>query len=322
MKRAFKVNILFLIIIVLQISLVLFGAPLSKYIPINLVLIIGSILFVYMPAVIYILVNKQSFKDTLKLNKLGFDNALSCGLIFLLLLPVTSFCNLLTSVWFKNNIPEAMGNTYSGSALLFFFTLAVMPAIGEELVMRGVILDGYKKINIHKAAVVNGFLFAVLHLNPPQFLYAFILGVIFSYLVVYTNSLFSSMLVHFLFNGLSSLVFILTVKLKGALDSNTLKEAANTASVIDKQYITALVISGLVASVCLLVIALLLRKLKIKNNYEERFNFKEHTFNLEENNDNDEFARLNPKKSKIIAYSPILISFILFMFIIILSMMV
>lgn len=321
MKRVFKVNLLFLAIIVLQISMALFGVPLfSKYFSTNIFLIITSVLFVYAPAIIYILVNKQSFKKTLKLNKLGSDNALSCFAIFLLLLPVTSFCNLLTSIWFKNNVPAAMEHTYSGSALLFFLTLAVMPAIGEEIVMRGVVLDGYKKMNIHTAALMNGFLFGIMHLNPPQFLYAFILGAVFSYLVIYTNSIFSSMFVHFLFNGLSSAAFIIMMKSKDLLKDKMAKEATNMAMAsINKEYITMLIITGICAIIALLLIALVLKKVRIRNNYEERMKFEEHTFNLEEDETRDGFLNINPKKSKLIAYSPVVVSVLLFIFIIVLT---
>lgn len=314
MKRVFKVNFLFLAIIVLQISIALFGVPLfSKYFSTNIFLIITSVLFIYTPAIIYIIVNKQSFKKTLRLNKLGMDNILSCFAIFLLLLPVTSFCNLFTSIWFKNNVPAAMESTYSGSALLFFLTLAVMPAIGEELVMRGVILDGYKKINIHKAALINGFLFGIMHLNPPQFLYAFILGTVFSYLVIYTNSIFSSMFIHFLFNGLSSASFIIIMKSKDIFKDKLMDKTKDfTATTVNKEYLTILLISGICAIIALFVIAIILKKIRIRNNYAERVKFEEHTFNLEEDENMDEFLRINPKKSKLIAYSPVILSILIF----------
>ena len=44
-------------------------------------------------------------------------------------------------------------------------------------------------------------LFALLHLNPQQFLYAFLVGFIFCFLVERTDSLYASILPHMIING-------------------------------------------------------------------------------------------------------------------------
>jgi len=321
-KRVFKANMLFLVLMLIQLIAPFLVIPIFKnvlHLNQNWLMVLFSIIFIYLPGIIYLLINKQPFKETLKLNKISFKNIGFCLLLLLLMYPITGFCNLLTSIWFPNNIPSAMNSIFSGSKLLFFFTLAIMPAIGEEFLMRGIILDGYKNINIHVAAIMNGFLFGILHLNPTQFLYAFMLGVVFSYLVIYTNSLFSSMLIHFLFNGFSALSFLFLMNSNNSVTKQATDSAMKNLASIQHSYIFILIIYGILSILCAFVIYIVLRHLKKINRYEEKCSFKEHTINLDENENVDEFASLNPRKSKLLAYTPTFLSVIVFFVYIIIS---
>lgn len=322
MKRVFKSNMLFLLLMIIQLIAPFLVKPIFKnflHLNSNWIMILFTLIFIYLPGIIYLLINKQPFKETLKLNKLSFKNIGFCLLILLLMYPITAFCNLLTSIWFQNNIPTAMNSIFSGSKVLFFFTLAIMPAIGEEFLMRGIILDGYKNINIHVAAIINGFLFGILHLNPTQFLYAFVLGIVFSYLVIYTNSLFSSMLIHFLFNGLSALSFLFLMNPNNYAAKQATHSTMKNLSSIQHSYMFILIVCGILSILCAFIIYIILRHLKKINRYAEKCSFKEHTINLYEDETVDEFASLNPKKSKLLAYTPVFLSIIVFFVYIIIS---
>lgn len=87
-----------------------------------------------------------------------------------------------------------MGETpVMGSGNLFFlslFIIAVTPAICEEVFMRGVVLDGYRNIPLWKAAIMNGVLFGLFHNNFMQLSYTSIVGIILTYVVVLTNSIY------------------------------------------------------------------------------------------------------------------------------------
>ena len=76
-----------------------------------------------------------------------------------------------------------------------------MPAVFEECFSRGILLSGYHFLGKYKAQFACALLFGLLHLNPQQFPYAFIVGFIFAFLVERTNSIFASILPHMIING-------------------------------------------------------------------------------------------------------------------------
>ncbi len=81
------------------------------------------------------------------------------------------------------------------------FQIALVPAIAEELLFRGLILTALlRKMPVWAAVLLNGFLFALYHLNPWQFLGLFLLGSAFAAIFVKTRNLTLVMLAHFVNN--------------------------------------------------------------------------------------------------------------------------
>lgn len=89
------------------------------------------------------------------------------------------------------------------SFLLATFVLALIPAIFEELIFRGIIFKGLnKRFSLVGSILLSALLFALMHANLQQFVYPFILGCIMAWLVARTGSLIVSMIVHFINNFL------------------------------------------------------------------------------------------------------------------------
>lgn len=83
-----------------------------------------------------------------------------------------------------------------------FLTIAVAAPLLEEALMRGIVLDGMlKNYNPWKAIIWSAILFGVLHLNPWQFISAFLMGVVMGYLYWKTKSLWLCIFIHALNNG-------------------------------------------------------------------------------------------------------------------------
>lgn len=90
-----------------------------------------------------------------------------------------------------------------GTFVLAVFVLALLPSIAEELIFRGMILNGLRtKFNETGAILISAIMFSLMHGSFQQFVYPFILGSIMAWLVIRTGSIFSSMLVHFINNFL------------------------------------------------------------------------------------------------------------------------
>lgn len=84
--------------------------------------------------------------------------------------------------------------------IFYIFSLGILAPIGEELIFRGIILNGLEEKGTKKAVLLSGFMFMLMHLNVHQTLYQFILGVILALVVVHTQNIFSSILIHFINN--------------------------------------------------------------------------------------------------------------------------
>lgn len=89
------------------------------------------------------------------------------------------------------------------------FMIAVIPAIGEELLFRGVlqkIITSLTKNN-HWGIWITAFIFSALHFQFFGFIPRMILGALFGYLLVYTGSLRIPIFCHFI-NNLTGVIFL------------------------------------------------------------------------------------------------------------------
>ena len=97
--------------------------------------------------------------------------------------------------------------TNFGWLTLYLVLYAILPAICEELVFRGVIFNGLRKNFSDVFAVVfSGLLFALMHGSITQFIYPFCMGIIFAIIVLRTGSVLCSMIVHMV-NNIFVIVF-------------------------------------------------------------------------------------------------------------------
>lgn len=206
MKKVLKANLYFLIILLLEIFLPYVLQPMYSILgvsDIRIMLVLNHGIIFLIPAIIYVIVTKSSAKDTFKLNRIYLKDTLLIILLGFVCQPIMTFFSLITSFFFNNEIGEFMTGIVSTPYILLLMLVAVLPAITEEVTIRGVILSGYDNKNKYKAALVTGLFFGMLHLDPQQFLYATVLGFILALVVRTTKSIFSAAIIHFLINGTS-----------------------------------------------------------------------------------------------------------------------
>ena len=88
------------------------------------------------------------------------------------------------------------------------FMIAVFPAIGEELIFRGVFQKVFTNLfsSGHLAIWFTAFLFSTLHFQFFGFLPRFILGLVFGYLYFWSGTLWLPIISHFLNNAVSVVV--------------------------------------------------------------------------------------------------------------------
>lgn len=242
-------------------------------------LVFSQVVFLLLPTVIYFILTKKPVKETLKLNKLYVTDIICLVLIGILCYPIAGLCANISSIFFENNVQAVVNELDGTSFVTLIGIMALTPAICEEIVMRGVVLSEYKYKSTFKAAVMNGLIFGLMHLSGQQFLYAAILGFVFAYIVRATGSLFSTMIVHFVFNGLNMTMSYMTSKLQGDAVVESAPVTANT-------FLTAIVTLSIMAAISGIIIWILIRYMKRKR---EKLNtvVEVHDENEEENFSDD-----------------------------------
>ncbi|MBK8703103.1 MAG: CPBP family intramembrane metalloprotease [Saprospiraceae bacterium] len=98
-----------------------------------------------------------------------------------------------------------------GEFWLSIFIVAVLPAIGEELLFRGVLQPQLERWfrQPHLAIAITALVFSIIHFQFEGFLPRFALGVVLGYLAWWSRSLWPAIVAHFAFNGVQVLATFL-----------------------------------------------------------------------------------------------------------------
>lgn len=87
--------------------------------------------------------------------------------------------------------------------VLYFLGAALLPAVVEELVFRGAVMQSLRRFGDGFALLASSILFGLCHGNLVQAPMAFVTGLAIGYFVLRTGSLYTGILIHFVNNGLA-----------------------------------------------------------------------------------------------------------------------
>ena len=126
------------------------------------------------------------------------------AIVFFLNVYVSNFFNTLIGFFgYKHQAASSGGSATWLSFVLDLACTAVLPAICEETLNRGIMLNGSSMLGMKKSVLLTGLLFGLLHMNIEQFFYATLIGFLLGYLCWGCGSIFPCMVVHFMNNALS-----------------------------------------------------------------------------------------------------------------------
>ena len=162
-------------------------------------------------------------KSLLSFKPIGIMNTVFVFFMCLAIQPVMLVLSALSMIFFENPVGDMLSSLSQVPLPVTLFVMAVMPAVLEEITMRGVVLKNYEGLPIKKAAIINGVLFGILHLNPQQFLYAMLLGIVFAYYAYYTESLWAPILGHFIINATQIIIGTASARMIEAMPAETQK---------------------------------------------------------------------------------------------------
>lgn len=84
-----------------------------------------------------------------------------------------------------------------GIYLLYVFLLCLCPALFEESLFRGVILNGLKGYGKHVAVLASAAIFMLMHGGPDQTVHQFLLGIVLGYAYLASGSFWVPFTIHF-----------------------------------------------------------------------------------------------------------------------------
>lgn len=109
-----------------------------------------------------------------------------------------------------NGILPSLGG-YKSIIVFDLFTTIIISPIAEELIFRGVFLNGIMKFySPHFAIVVSSLFFGIMH-NPGSMISAFVFGMCMAIIYLKTNNILVPIFAHFINNVISEVMFYIDV---------------------------------------------------------------------------------------------------------------
>ncbi len=163
-------------------------------------LVVNQLILFVPPIVIYCLATKQKLTEVAHFKSINITNISLVIIICIVVQPFLMLISYTTSLFFKNNTIENFIQLREVHLYVRVVGIAIYPAIFEEIMFRGIILNDQYNTKLKYDMILNGVIFAILHFDYQKIPYAFLLGAMFVIFVRYTGSIVASMIGHFVFN--------------------------------------------------------------------------------------------------------------------------
>lgn len=177
------------------------------FIPVNFVLnnLIGkeaSMLIYYLLAVgvpFWIVYSIRKNKTDINLFNLNIENRRTIPIV--IICTIALLFGIVSPIEDLIPMPESIKKAFmdfgSETGIFTFILMVIAAPILEELIFRGIILDGLLgKYSPVKSILISSFLFGLAHLNPWQLITGFIIGIFSGWVYYRTKSLSLSVIVH------------------------------------------------------------------------------------------------------------------------------
>lgn len=195
-------------------------------------------IFILPPFIISWLITGSKYKYLFLNKNVNFYLLLVCCVMIIVLIPVTNFIAVfnvqLELPEFMSGLEMRMRNTeldaknitdaflnVNGLSGLFvnLFVMAIIPAVGEELLFRGVIQRLMVELtkNVHWGIVISAILFSAFHFQFFGFLPRMFLGIFLGYMLVLGKNMWFPIFAHFANNAFAVIMHYI-YKDKGVLN--------------------------------------------------------------------------------------------------------
>ncbi|ACY40069.1 CAAX amino terminal protease family protein [Blattabacterium sp. (Blattella germanica) str. Bge] len=210
MKNYFKINYIESILLIVAFTALNFFNVIFRKLLISLNLpdsMIFSISYTLPFIFLFIFISHQAQKKNLIID---LSMKFSSWYIYLIIFCMM-FCMIILNEYISSLVPREgpiLGNMYKEieeflkkevkNPIPFFSTTVLLAPICEEVLFRGIILNGMLKNKIHpiKAILFSSFLFGLTHMNPWQFVGGLFIGSFIGFIYFVTSSIIDCILLH------------------------------------------------------------------------------------------------------------------------------
>uniref|UniRef100_I5AQW4 CAAX amino terminal protease family n=1 Tax=Eubacterium cellulosolvens (strain ATCC 43171 / JCM 9499 / 6) TaxID=633697 RepID=I5AQW4_EUBC6 len=169
----------------------------------------SELVFFVIAGLLFILLMKNHISSVLPFRK---PKGVAVGGVFVILISFflsAQAISILTLWLFPSQTVSASedisSSMLSGSSVfLMLISTTLAPAVTEEILHRGIIFRGLKNSFRSRPLIMalTGILFGVFHISPVRWSMPILMGVIAAWIMLETDNIFYTMLLHFLYNSL------------------------------------------------------------------------------------------------------------------------
>lgn len=204
----------------------------------------GELLFA-VPVILYLVIKRIRPNTWIPFQRIDAAVILMSLLTGFLLLPLVTFINAFSMLFATNYVSESSAQIIDNPLWVNLLIIAVIPAVTEELIYRGIFYHAYREKGVILGAVASAVVFGIMHRNLNQFFYAAVLGVIFCILVEITGSIYASMAAHFAINSWN----VMLLALQKSLAQMTGETEAVQAELTKEMLVATVGVMGVIAVV-------------------------------------------------------------------------
>ena len=188
----------------------------SLSLPYDLYIILSEVLLIALPPILFARKKNLNIASTFRFKKPRAIEVLLTLMISPVMIIAGACAGLIVLIIIKNTFGSVqlitgVTSVMSGNVLWSLFLIAVIPAVCEEVLFRGLIQRGLERMGAGWSILLSGLLFGLFHFDFQRFAAQTIIGIIAAYLVYRTGSIFNGMLLHFMNNGLLTLLMHLNM---------------------------------------------------------------------------------------------------------------
>lgn len=196
-------------VVALTIVLVLYAGSMLQ-LKFGLAGVFGTQLLLLTVPLVIVIYTKRDIRLTYALRKTAVSNFLAGALI----ITGVFLINIVISTGLVSLFPESAENVVtvfdeilSGNIGAVLFVIALAPAVCEEMLFRGIILQSMKaKYRIGAAIGITAALFGIYHMSLIKLIPTTLLGFVLCYVAYRADSIYPAMLMHFMNNAFSVVI--------------------------------------------------------------------------------------------------------------------